>query len=155
MENSQEINNDIKLDHEKLRQKITSSVKNRNKITFVYDSMIEDYNLLYKKYIDIQIAQEQNQRLVTKTFTKKDTLFKADSNDIDINILNEKIEKLKEANEKNLQEIRSHLENIMNLKEKLEIKDKKIKGYQAENGALKSQNLTLVNKNKELTKLTK
>ena len=153
MENSQEINNDIKLDHEKLRQKITSSVKNRNKITFVYDSMIEDYNLLYKKYIDIQIAQEQNQRLVTKTFTKKDTLFKADSNDIDINILNEKIEKLKEANEKNLQEIRSHLENIMNLKEKLEIKDKKIKGYQAENGALKSQNLNLVNKNKELTKI--
>ena len=155
MENLQEGNNDINLDHEKLRQKITSSVKDRNKITFVYDSMIEDYNLLYKKYIDIQIAQEQNQRLVTKTFTKKDTIVKGDSNDIDINIniLNEKIKKLKETNENNLQEIKNHLENIMQLREKIDIKDKKIKGYQAENSALKTQNLTLVNKNKELTKI--
>ena len=63
-----EINDDIKLNHDKLKQKITSAVKNNNKVTFVYDSMIEDYNFLYKKYIDMQIAQEQKERLGSKTF---------------------------------------------------------------------------------------
>jgi hypothetical protein len=50
---------------------------------------------------------------------------------------------LKETNEQNLQEIRKNLENIMKLKEKVEIQDKKIKGYQAENSAFKSQNIQL------------
>ena len=147
-----EINEDIKLNHEKLKQKITSSVKNNNKVTFVYDSMIEDYNFLYKKYIDMQIAKEQKELLGNKTFTRKESSLKTDNGE-DINLLNDKYLKLKEKNEKNLQEIKEHLENIMKLQEKLDTKDKKIKGYQAENSALKSQNIQLTQKNKELTKI--
>ena len=147
-----EINDDIKLNHDKLKQKITSAVKNNNKITFVYDSMIEDYNFLYKKYIDMQIAQEQKERLGSKTFTRKESILKMDNGE-DINFLNDKYLKLKETNEKNLQEIKNHLENIMKLQEKLDTKDKRIKGYQAENTALKSQNIQLTQKNKELNKI--
>ena len=147
-----EINDDIKLNHDKLKQKITSCVKNNNKVTFVYDSMIEDYNFLYKKYIDMQIAQEQKERLGSKTFTRKESILKMDNGE-DINFLNDKYLKLKETNEKNLQEIKNHLENIMKLQEKLDTKDKRIKGYQAENSALKSQNIQLTQKNKELNKI--
>ena len=147
-----EINDDIKLNHDKLKQKITSSVKDNNKVTFVYDSMIEDYNFLYKKYIDMQIAQEQKERLGSKTFTRKESILKMDNGE-DINFLNDKYLKLKETNEKNLQEIKNHLENIMKLQEKLDTKDKRIKGYQAENTALKSQNIQLTQKNKELNKI--
>ena len=147
-----EINDDIKLNHDKLKQKITSTVKNNNKVTFVYDSMIEDYNFLYKKYIDMQIAQEQKERLGSKTFTRKESILKMDNGE-DINFLNDKYLKLKETNEKNLQEIKNHLENIMKLQEKLDTKDKRIKGYQAENTALKSQNIQLTQKNKELNKI--
>ena len=147
-----EINDDIKLNHDKLKQKITSAVKNNNKVTFVYDSMIEDYNFLYKKYIDMQIAQEQKERLGSKTFTRKESILKMDNGE-DINFLNDKYLKLKETNEKNLQEIKNHLENIMKLQEKLDTKDKRIKGYQAENTALKSQNIQLTQKNKELNKI--
>ncbi len=146
------INDDIKLNHDKLKQKITSAVKNNNKVTFVYDSMIEDYNFLYKKYIDMQIAQEQKERLGSKTFTRKESILKMDNGE-DINFLNDKYLKLKETNEKNLQEIKNHLENIMKLQEKLDTKDKRIKGYQAENTALKSQNIQLTQKNKELNKI--
>ena len=147
-----EINDDIKLNHNKLKQKITSAVKDNNKVTFVYDSMIEDYNFLYKKYIDMQIAQEQKERLGSKTFTRKESILKMDNGE-DINFLNDKYLKLKETNEKNLQEIKNHLENIMKLQEKLDTKDKRIKGYQAENTALKSQNIQLTQKNKELNKI--
>ena len=121
-----EINDDIKLNHDKLKQKITSAVKDNNKVTFVYDSMIEDYNFLYKKYIDMQIAQEQKERLGSKTFTRKESILKMDNGE-DINFLNDKYLKLKETNEKNLQEIKNHLENIMKLQEKLDTKDKRIK----------------------------
>lgn len=147
-----EINDDIKLNHDKLKQKITSAVKDNNKVTFVYDSMIEDYNFLYKKFIDMQIAQEQKERLGSKTFTRKESILKMDNGE-DINFLNDKYLKLKETNEKNLQEIKNHLENIMKLQEKLDTKDKRIKGYQAENTALKSQNIQLTQKNKELNKI--
>ena len=147
-----EINDDIKLNHNKLKQKITSAVKDNNKVTFVYDSMIEDYNFLYKKYIAMQIAQEQKERLGSKTFTRKESILKMDNGE-DINFLNDKYLKLKETNEKNLQEIKNHLENIMKLQEKLDTKDKRIKGYQAENTALKSQNIQLTQKNKELNKI--
>ena len=104
-----EINDDIKLNHAKLKQKITSSVKDNNKVTFVYDSMIEDYNFLYKKYIDMQIAQEQKERLGSKTFARKESILKMDNGE-DINFLNDKYLKLKETKEKNLQEIKNNKE---------------------------------------------
>ena len=152
-----EINNELNLQHDQLKQKISSSLENLNKSTFVFDEMISDYNLLYQKYIDIQLAPEQNPRLNTMSMSiaKKEIITKkVDKNDEeDYNFLKDKYFKLKETNEQNLQEIRNNLENIMKLKEKVEIQDKKIKGYQAENSALKSQNIQLDKKNKELNKI--
>jgi len=148
-----EINNELNLQHDQLKQKISSSLENLNKSTFVFDEMISDYNLLYQKYIDIQLAQEQNPRLnnMSISIAKKEIITKNDEEDY--NFLKDKYFKLKETNEQNLQEIRKNLENIMKLKEKVEIQDKKIKGYQAENSALKSQNIQLDKKNKELNKI--
>jgi WD40 repeat protein len=148
----EETNDNSKQDHEKLKQKIFSSVEKLNKSTFVFDSMIEDYNLLYEKYIELQIAQEQNQR--SMSLKKRESIIsKGDNTEEDYNFLKDKYFKLKETNENNLQTIKNHLENIMKLQEKIDIKDKKIKGYQAENSALKSQNIQLDKKNKELNKI--
>ena len=140
------------LNHEELKQKISTSLQDLNKSTFVFDEMIQDYNLLHKKYDDLQKLLEQNQRL--NTTKKEDVSKKENKNDEeDYNFLKDKYFKLKETNEQNLQEIRNNLENIMKLKEKIDIQDKKIKGYQAENSALKSQNMQLDRKNKELNKI--
>ena len=142
-----EINNELNFQHDQLKQKIASSLENLNKSTFVFDEMISDYNLLYQKYIDIQLVQEQNPRLnnMSISLVKNEiNTKKLDKNDEeDYNFLKDKYFKLKETNEQNLQEIKNNLENIMKLKEKVEIQDKKIKGYQAENSALKSQNIQL------------
>ena len=121
-----EIIDESKQDHEKLKQKICSSVEKLNKSTFVFDSMIEDYNLLYQKYIDLQIAQEQNQR--SMSFQKRETIIAKRDDDEDYNFLKDKYFKLKETNENNLQEIKNQLENRMKVQEKIDIKDKKIKG---------------------------
>ena len=140
----EEINDNIK-PYEQLKQKISSSLENLNKSTFAYDKMIEDYNILYMKYIDLQIGAEQNQRLGNKIILKKETTEKkVDKNDDeDYKFLKDKYFKLKEQNEQNLQEIKDNLEKIMKLNEKVENQDKRIKGYQAENSALKSQNMKL------------
>ena len=60
-----EINDKSYLQFDKLKQQISSSLENLNKSTFVFDEMISDYNLLYQKYIDKQLVQEQNPRLNT------------------------------------------------------------------------------------------
>jgi uncharacterized membrane-anchored protein YhcB (DUF1043 family) len=75
-----EINNELNLQHDQLKQKISSSLENLNKSTFVFDEMISDYNLLYQKYIDIQLAQEQNPRLNTMSINiaKKEIITKND-----------------------------------------------------------------------------
>ena len=150
----EEINDNIK-PYEQLKQKISSSLENLNKSTFAYDKMIEDYNILYMKYIDLQIGAEQNQRLGNKIILKKETTEKkVDKNDDeDYKFLKDKYFKLKEQNEQNLQEIKDNLEKIMKLNEKVENQDKRIKGYQAENSALKSQNMKLDKLNKELNQI--
>ena len=151
-----EINDKSYLQFDKLKQQISSSLENLNKSTFVFDEMISDYNLLYQKYIDKQLVQEQNPRLNTMSMcisAKEFISKKLDNDEEDYNFLKDNYFKLKETNEKNLQEIKNNLETIMKLNEKLEIKDKKIKGYQAENSALKSQNILLDKKNKELNKI--
>ena len=150
----EEINDNIK-PYEQLKQKISSSLENLNKSTFAYDKMIEDYNILYMKYIDLQIGAEQNQRLGNKIILKKEIKEKkVDKNDDeDYKFLKDKYFKLKEQNEQNLQEIKDNLEKIMKLNEKVENQDKRIKGYQAENSALKSQNMKLDKLNKELNQI--
>ena len=149
-----EINDNTKLQHDQMRQKISISLENLNKSTFAFDEMISDYNSLYKKYTDMQMGQEQNPRKNTMSFSSNLITKKSEKNDEeDYNFLKDKYFKLKESNEQNLQEIKNNLETIMKLKEKLEIQDKKITAYKAENTALKSQNLQLDKKNKELNKI--
>ena len=48
-----EINEEQNLTHEQLKQKISSSPQNLNKSTLDFDEMIQDYNLLHKKYGDL------------------------------------------------------------------------------------------------------
>ena len=139
-------------DIENLKQKISLSLSHLNKSTKVYDEMIKDYNTLYAKYFDIQIAIaiEKNQRINSIT-SKKENGEKVE--DEDYNFLNDKYQKLKESNEKNLQELKEKLEELMKLKDKVLTQNKKIDAYRAENSALKSQNMALDKKNKELTKI--
>ena len=139
-------------DIENLKQKISLSLSHFNKSTKVYDEMIKDYNTLYAKYFDIQIAIaiEKNQRINNIT-SKKENGEKVE--DEDYNFLNDKYQKLKESNEKNLQELKEKLEELMKLKDKVLTQNKKIDAYRAENSALKSQNMALDKKNKELTKI--
>ena len=147
-----QINDKSKPGHEQLKQKISESLEKLNKSTFVFDEMISDYSILYKKYID---NQEQNSRVNNVGLIKGESTDKIiDKNDEeDYNFLKDKYFKLKETNEQNLQEIKNNLENIMQLNTKIEAQTKKIEGYKAENSALKSQNMQLDKTNKELKKI--
>ena len=49
-------------DKSKLKLKISDSLEKLNKSSLVFDDMINDYNTLYTKYINIQLMAEQNQR---------------------------------------------------------------------------------------------
>jgi WD40 repeat protein len=71
------------------------------------------------------------------------------------NLLQEEYLKVKKSNEKNLIDIKSHLETIMDLNNKIDIQKKKIVGYQSENIALKTQNRALEKTNKELSEINK
>ena len=88
------------LTHEELKQKISSSLQNLNKSTFVFDEMIQDYNLLHKKYDDMKILLEQNQRInatkkeeVSKKENKNDEedynflVYSKYGDDVDVNLL--------------------------------------------------------------------
>ena len=49
-------------DKSQLKLKISDSLEKLNKSSLVFDDMINDYNTLYTKYINIQLMAEQNQR---------------------------------------------------------------------------------------------
>ena len=49
-------------DKNQLKLKISKSLEKLNKSSLVFDDMINDYNTLYTKYINIQLMAEQNQR---------------------------------------------------------------------------------------------
>ena len=49
-------------DKNSLKLKISDSLEKLNKSSLVFDDMINDYNTLYTKYINIQLMAEQNQR---------------------------------------------------------------------------------------------
>ena len=98
-----EINDNTKLQYDQMRQKISISLENLNKSTFAFDEMISDYNSLYKKYIDMQMGQEQNPRKNTMSFSSNLITKKSEKNDEeDYNFLKDKYFKLKESNEQNL-----------------------------------------------------
>ena len=139
-----------------LKQNVLYSLDKLNKKTKVYDEMINDYNILYKKYFDIQIAIEieKNQRINSIATLRKENAKNGEGNfDEDYNFLNDKYQKLKESNEKYLLDLKEKIEELMKLKEKIENQNKKIDAYRAENSALKNQNMILDQKNKELNKI--
>ena len=143
-----------------LKSKISQTLNNLNKSSKVFDDMINDYNALYKKYMNIQKLPEQNQRnqrLNTIQFFSKpeETPLKVDQTELEkkYKLMEEQYFKLKNINEQNIETINKNVQQIMELKNKIEIKDKKINGYSAENSALKQQNLLLDKKNKELNEI--
>ena len=137
-----------------LRLKISKALNGLNKSSRVFDEMINDYNTLYKKYLNIKKIPEQTQRLNSFQVNIKpeDGTIKPDQTELDkdYQILLEKLSNLKAENERKTEEINKNLSQILDLKNKLDIKDKKINGYSAENSALKQQNMALDKKNKEL-----
>ena len=150
---------DINNIHDTLKSKIKDKLTNLNKNSEVFDEMINDYNILYQKYIGIQIREEQRQRLNTISYNQQQPqeLNKVDQTELEkkYNLLQEEYLKIKSSNEKNLTDIKSHLETIMELNNKIDIQKKKIVGYQSENVALKTQNRALEKTNKELSEINK
>ena len=134
-----------------LKLKISQTLNNLNQSSQVFVEMINDYNTLYKKYMNIQKIPEQNQRLYSFQI-KPEEVIKTDQTELEkkYNLIEEQYLKKKTENEKNIEEINKKMQQIMELKNKLDIKDKKINGYSAENSALKQQNMILDKKNKEL-----
>ena len=66
-DNAEKIKN---TDKSQLKKKIAESLDNLNQSSRVFDDMINDYNILYQKYISIQIMAEQNQRLTSIQLSK-------------------------------------------------------------------------------------
>ena len=144
--------------HDTLKLKIKDKLTNLNKSNEVFDDMINDYNILYQKYIGIQLRDEQRQRLNTISMNQQQQeVNKVDQTELEkkYNLLQEEYLKVKKSNEKNLIDIKSHLETIMELNNKIDVQKKKIVGYQSENVALKTQNRALEKTNKELSEINK
>ena len=135
---------------ENFKIKISQTLNRLNHANQTFDDMINDYNILYKKYMDL-LKRPENQRLYSFQ-TKPEEVVKNDQTELEkqLNYMKDEYLKEKKKNEKNIEEINEKMQQIMNLNNKLEIKDKKINGYSAENSALKQQNMILDKKNKEL-----
>ena len=146
----------INTDKSKLKQKITESLENLNQSSQVFEHMINDYNTLYQKYISIQIMAEQNQRLNSIQLSKvQENVSKMDQAQLEqaYNTLQEEFIKAKNSKEETLVNLTKNLQTIMDLKGKLEQRDKKIMALSAENTALKQQNMLLDKRNKELNEI--
>ena len=133
-----------------LKSKISQALNKLNQSSQVFDDMIDDYNILYKKYMDLQKRPEQKQRLYSMQVKQEEVVKNDPELEKQYNLMKNEYLKKKEENEKNIEEINAKMQQIMDLKNKLDIKDKKINGYSAENSALKQQNMVLDKKNKEL-----
>ena len=140
-------------DKNQLKKKISESLENLNQSSQVFEHMINDYNTLYQKYISIQIMAEQNQRLSSIQLSKvQENVSKMDQAQLEqaYNTLQEEFIKTKNSKEETLVNLTKNLQTIMDLKGKLEQRDKKIMALSAENTALKQQNMLLDKRNKEL-----
>ena len=152
-ENEQPSNN---VDKEELKKKISESLENLNQSSQVFEHMINDYNTLYQKYINIQIMAEQNQRLNSIQLSKvQENVSKMDQDQLQqaYSTLQEEFIKAKNSKEETLVNLTKNLQTIMDLKGKLEQRDKKIMALSAENSALKQQNMLLDKRNKELNEI--
>ena len=143
-------------DKSKLKLKISDSLEKLNKSSLVFDDMINDYNTLYSKYINIQLMAEQNQRLNKIQLIKaQENISKMDQAELEqaYNSLQEEFMKIKNSKEETLVNLTKNLQTIMDLKAKLETKEKRIMGLTTENASLKAQNVLLDKRTKELNEI--
>ena len=143
-------------DKSQLKKKIAKSLENLNQSSQVFDDMITDYNVLYQKYISIQLMAEQNQRLSSIQLSKvQENASKMDQAELEkaYNALQEEILKLKNSKEEALVNLTKNLQSYLELKTKLENSNKKILSITSENSALKQQFILLDKRNKELNSL--
>ena len=143
-------------DKSKLKLKISDSLEKLNKSSLVFDDMINDYNTLYTKYINIQLMAEQNQRFNKLQLMKvQENVSKMDQAELEqaYNSLQEEFMKIKNSKEETLVNLTKNLQTIMDLKAKLETKEKRIMGLTTENASLKAQNVLLDKRTKELNEI--
>ena len=144
-------------DKSQLKKKIAESLDNLNQSSRVFDDMINDYNILYQKYISIQIMAEQNQRLTSIQLSKaQENASKMDQAELEkaYNSLQEELLKLKNSKEEALVNLTKNLQSLMEVKTKLDQSNKKIVSLSTENSALKQQNILLDKRNKELNTIS-
>lgn len=138
-----------------LKSKISYNLNNLNKSSQVFDDMINDYNTLYQKYIDIQFRTEPSQRLNSIQVSKIENLINPDESELEkkYKLLQDEFVKLKSTNEKNIETINENVKQIMELKNTINVKDKNIDRYSAENSVIKQQHIAADKKNKELSEI--
>ena len=115
-------------DKSQLKKKIAESLDNLNQSSRVFDDMINDYNILYQKYISIQIMAEQNQRLTSIQLSKaQENASKMDQAELEkaYNSLQEELLKLKNSKEEALVNLTKNLQSLMEVKTKLDQSNKK------------------------------
>ena len=143
-------------DKNQIKKKISESLEKLNQSSRVFDDMINDYNTLYQKYISIQIMAEQNQRINSIQLSKvQENVAKMDQAQLEqaYNTLQEEFLKTKNSKEETLINLTKNLQTIMDLKGKLEQRDKQVMALSTENSALKQQNMLLDKRNKELNEI--
>jgi ABC-type uncharacterized transport system fused permease/ATPase subunit len=93
-----------------LKLKISQTLNNLNQSSQVFVEMINDYNTLYKKYMNIQKIPEQNQRLYSFQI-KPEEVIKTDQTELEkkYNLIEEQYLKKKKENEKNIEEIKKKM----------------------------------------------
>ena len=143
-------------DKNQLKLKISKSLEKLNKSSLVFDDMINDYNTLYTKYINIQLMAEQNQRFNKLQLMKaQENVSKMDQAELEqaYNSLQEEFLKIKNSKEETLVNLTKNLQTIMDLKGKLDQREKKIMGLTTENASLKQQNVLMDKRQKELNEI--
>ena len=100
---------------------------------------------------------EQNQRINKMQLMKaQENVSKMDQAELEqaYNSLQEEFLKVKNSKEETLVNLTKNLQTIMDLKAKLEQKEKKLMGLTTENASLKSQNVILDKRAKELNEIS-
>ena len=114
-------------DKSELKLKICDSLYKLNKSSLIFEDIINDYNSLYSKYINIKLKAEKDKSLYEMQLRK----------------LQE--ENMKSKNSKGV---------LVETKSKLDPKEKRLMGLTTENAALKTQNVLLDKRARELNEIS-
>ncbi len=134
-----------------LKSKISSKLNSLNQRSIVFDNIINDYNILYKKYTEIQLRNEGNPYM---TKLKIDNV----QDQGELEKLKEDYLKIKKEKEEYIVKVNNYVQEKLDLlktieekDKKIEAKDKKINGILIENHSLKEQFKKL---NQDISELT-